>query len=96
MASSKILIGMRQAVAYARGEAVGVRETTVKTPASVDVKAIREGLGLSQSEFARQFGFSTSSIRNWEQGHRYPEGPARVLLKVIEIDPEVVRKALSA
>lgn len=48
MSGSQILAGMREAVAYARGETVDVRETVIKPPAEVDVKAIREYLGLSQ------------------------------------------------
>ena len=96
MAESKILAGMRQAVAYAKGDqTVKVRETIIKTPAEVDVRSIRERLELSQRDFADRFGFSTGSIRNWEQGHRQPEGPARVLLKVIEKNPEAVLHALS-
>ena len=95
MSGAKILAGMRQAAAYAKGETVEVRKTVVKTPAEVDVKMIRERLGLSQQEFALRFGFSTGSVRNWEQGHRRPEGPARVLLKVIEKNPDAVLNALS-
>lgn len=95
MSGAKILAGLRQAVAFAQGETVQVRETIIKTPAAVDVKAIRDRLGLSQAEFAQRFGFSTGSVRNWEQGHRTPEGPARVLLKVIETNPEAVISALS-
>ena len=33
-------------------------------------------------------------MRNWEQGRRVPEGPARVLLRVIERGPEAVRRAI--
>jgi putative transcriptional regulator len=59
-----------------------------------DIAAIRHRLGLSQTEFARWFGISPGTLRNWEQGRRVPEGPARVLLKVIEREPEAVRRAL--
>ena len=96
MSGTKILAGMRQAVAYAKGQKVKVRQTTVKTPSVVDVKAIRERLGLSQAEFAHRFGFTTDSVQNWEQGHRKPQGPARVLLKVIEKRPDAVMQALDA
>lgn len=92
---SKILRGMREAVAYARGEPVKARETQVEVPDAVDVRTIRESLGLSQTEFALRFGFSYGSVRNWEQGHRRPQGPARVLLKVIEKEPEAVNRALT-
>lgn len=96
MSGAKILAGMRQAADYAKGQKVKVRQTVVKTPANVDVKAIRERLGLSQAEFAHRFGFTTDSVQNWEQGHRKPQGPARVLLKVIEKQPEAVMLALEA
>ena len=45
----------------------------------MDVKAIRLRLGKSQSEFARMIGVSISTLQNWEQGRRRPEGPARAL-----------------
>jgi len=61
-----------------------------------DVKAIRENLGQSQSEFALMIGVSISTLQNWEQGRRRPEGPARALLKVAAEDPEAVAKALTA
>jgi putative transcriptional regulator len=93
--TSKILRGMREAAAYANGEAVEVRVSQVRVPDEVDVRAIRKRLNLSQSEFAMRFGFTASSVKNWEQGHRLPQGPARVLLKVIEKEPEAVNRALS-
>jgi putative transcriptional regulator len=60
----------------------------------LDVRAIRERLGMSQPEFAARFGISVKTLRNWEQGHRQPEGPARAYLTVIKNDPEAVMKAL--
>jgi putative transcriptional regulator len=61
-----------------------------------DIKAIREKLGKSQSEFALMIGVSISTLQNWEQGRRQPEGPARALLKVAAENPEAVVEALSA
>ena len=43
-----------------------------------DIAATRRRLGLSQTEFATWFGISPGTLRNWEQGRRVPEGPARV------------------
>lgn len=94
MSGRKILEGLEELVAHARGENIPVRVTQVTVPDDVDVKAIRERLGLTQLQFAARFGFSLGSIRNWEQAHRRPEGPARTLLKVIEKHPDVVRDAL--
>ena len=61
----------------------------------VDIAATRRRLGLSQTEFAAWFGISPGTLRTWEQGRRVPEGPARVLLRVIERDPEAVRRAIN-
>jgi len=49
---------------------------------------------MSQEEFATQFGISPATLRNWEQGRRHPEGPARVLLNIIEREPAAVQRAL--
>jgi len=61
-----------------------------------DVKRVRDRLGKSQTEFAMMIGVSVATLRNWEQGRRTPEGPARALLKVASKNPEAVAKALSA
>ncbi|MBF0560991.1 MAG: helix-turn-helix domain-containing protein [Alphaproteobacteria bacterium] len=63
-------------------------------PETVDVKAIRSQLGMSQSQFARIFGFRLGTLQNWERGNRRPEGAARVLLTVIEQRPKAVLDAL--
>lgn len=60
-----------------------------------NVRALRHRLGLSQQQFATRYGFSVETIRNYEQGHRRPTGPARVLLKVIAAEPDAVTRALS-
>ena len=65
-------------------------------PAMVNVRAIRQQLGLSQPDFAKRFEFTTSSVREWEQGRRQPEAAARVLLLVIASHPEVVDEVLAA
>jgi putative transcriptional regulator len=63
-------------------------------PARVDVRAIREKLKLSQTAFAARFGFTAAAVRQWEQGRRQPHGPARVLLTIIDREPNAVRRAL--
>ncbi len=83
---------VRQAGRIRRGEAEPSR---VAEFAPVDVKAIRLRLGKSQSEFAQMIGVSVSTLQNWEQGRRRPEGPARALLRVAAANPEVVAAALA-
>jgi putative transcriptional regulator len=53
-------------------------------------KAIREQWGLSQNKFAKLLGISVSTLQNWEQGRRKPDGPAKVLLNVAAKYPEAV------
>ncbi len=65
-------------------------------PASVDVRAIRDKTGLSQTQFARRFGFSPAAVREWEQGRRQPEAAARTLLLVIASRPDIVEEVLQA
>jgi putative transcriptional regulator len=55
---------------------------------------MRERLGLTQSAFAARFGISVETVRNYEQGHRTPTGPVRVLLRVIAREPDAVVRAL--
>jgi putative transcriptional regulator len=88
-----ILRGARQSLAYARGAREGF---VAHVPDRLDVKAIRGRLGMSQRQFAKHFGFQLAALQNWEQGRRYPDRPARILLRVIEREPEAVRRALRA
>ncbi len=60
----------------------------------ISIKAIRRKLHQSQTEFAFMIGVSPSTLRNWEQGLRRPEGPAQALLKVAQENPQAVYKAL--
>jgi putative transcriptional regulator len=55
-----------------------------------EVRALRERFGLSQDKFANLVGISVATLRNWEQGRRKPEGPARVLLRIASLHPEVL------
>jgi putative transcriptional regulator len=58
------------------------------------VRRVRERLGFTQAEFARRFGLRERTIQEWEQGRARPEGPARILLRVIECEPQAVERAL--
>jgi putative transcriptional regulator len=60
------------------------------------VKNLRLKLRASQTKFARMIGVSVDTLQNWEQGRRRPEGPALVLLKLVEAAPETVLKVLHA
>jgi putative transcriptional regulator len=85
--------GLKEALAFARGDRVGavVHEIEVHTP---DVPAIRARTGLSQAEFARSIGVKKATLLNWEQKRRVPDGPARVLLALIDKEPGIVQRVL--
>ena len=55
-----------------------------------DVAALRGRFNLSQAQFARLLGISVSTLQNWEQKRRRPEGPAKVLLRVAAAHPEAL------
>lgn len=55
-----------------------------------DVAALRAHFKLSQAKFAALLGISTSTLQNWEQHRRRPEGPAKVLLRVAAAHPEAL------
>jgi len=63
-AFDKIAAGLTEALEIARGNA---KPTKLHVPAEIDVRGIRKGLGLSQDEFAQEFGFTIHQIRDWEQ-----------------------------
>jgi putative transcriptional regulator len=60
-----------------------------------EVRAIRQKLDKSQTEFARMIGVTVDTLQNWEQGRRQPHGPARALLVVASHAPGTVAKALA-
>ena len=92
-AGNKILEGLKESLAYVRGEIdLPVRYYDV-TP-RVDVKAIRTKRKLSQSEFARRYGFNVRTLQDWELGRVQPLSAIRAYLIVIDHAPVIVERAL--
>jgi putative transcriptional regulator len=83
----ELVASVREGGAILRGKKAPSRIFAVEGP---DVREIRAQYGLSQNEFAAMLGISVGTLRNWEQGRRVPEGPARVLLQVAAKHPEAV------
>jgi DNA-binding transcriptional regulator YiaG len=63
---------------------------------TVDVKALRTRLGISQEAFAGRFGLDIKTLQNWEQGRTTPEGPAAILLQLIDSDPDKIVELLAS
>ena len=85
--------GLLDAIEYIEGRAP---ETRIHRPKSVDVKALRSKVGMTQEQFASRVVFSTATLRHCERGDRAPHGPALVLLNVIRHNPNAVIEALAA
>lgn len=86
---------LKEGIAYRRGEVA--LETRILDPMPPErVKAIRKAVARSTAEFQRRFGVPAATMNNWEQGRRAPDLTARILLTVIERDPEAVRRALES
>ena len=93
---NKIIAGLDEAVAYVRGDRSRGVSHKVCVPNPLDVAAIRGRQGLTQREFAMKYGFSLHTLKNWEQGHRAPTGASRVLLLVIDKNPQAVEAVIRA
>lgn len=83
---------------FPKGDRVGENEEgfVVHVPQEVDVRAIRQALGLTREQFAARFGFAKAAVQDWEQRRRQPKRSDRVLLEMIEHEPEAVRRALAS
>ena len=90
---NELLESIKQGGEILRGERQPGREFNFENP---DVRAIRKQYGLSQVKFAELLGISLATLRNWEQGRRKPEGPARILLSVAAKHPEAILDSIHA
>ena len=88
----ELLESVRQGGAILRRERKPSRVFEFSEP---DVRAVRAHYGLSQEKFASLMGISVGTLRNWEQGRRRSERPARVLLRVAAKHPEAVLDVVS-
>lgn len=87
----ELLASVQEMDEIVQGKKAAVRVTEFPEP---EVKAIREKVGLSQNRFAMLIGVSKRTLENWEQGRRHPTGPAKVLLRILDADPEQAVRAL--
>ena len=80
----------------ARGRAatLALHRDRERRPEWIDVREIRERMGITQVRFARMFAIPTATLRHWESRERKPRGPALVLLHVIAREPQAVLRAL--
>ena len=87
----ELLQSVEEMDAIAEGKKKPTRKFEFPDP---EVKAIREKVGLSQAKFAMLIGVSKRTLENWEQGRRHPTGPAKALLRILDVDPKHAVEAL--
>lgn len=85
--------GLDAALEFSKGHEAGSLTHEIILP-EIDVAEIRAQTGLSQADFARSIGVAKGTLLNWEQRRRTPQGPAQVLLALIERKPSVVQELL--
>ena len=83
-----LIQALSEAIAHAKGEG----DALISQP--IDPRDVRKRARLKQAEMAPLMGMSLSGYRKWEQGKRQVSGPAYTLLRVIEKEPEAVKRAL--
>lgn len=99
----EIMQGLREAIAYERGEGTAqvVREPRPVSARMVDahpapalkaesIIALRTSLELSQAVFAKALNANVGTVRAWEQGSRMPSGPTLRLLEIAREHPHIV------
>ena len=91
-AFEEISAGLDDAIKHAKGQKSKV---VVHKAETINVQAIRKKTGMSQQRFCATFGISLGTLRHWEQGLRTPRGTARILLKVVDSNPNAVIKAIN-
>ena len=72
---------------------IPVHDTPGLTPV-INPKRLRDRLGLTQEEFAARYRIPVGTLRDWEQGRKRPDAPARAYLTVIARDPRAVASLL--
>lgn len=82
--------GLEDAIAFVRGD-----QSRGVAHLAVDIKALRSKVGKSQAQFAEAFHIPVGTVRDWEQGRRNPDAPARALLKIIAADPAIAERLLA-
>ena len=89
-----LIAAAHEALAHKQGKIeLPVRVIETMTPARV--RAIRRKVAKSPKEFERRFGVPARTLEGWEQNKKI-DVAGRVLLMVIEKDPEAVERALAA
>ena len=91
-----IVQGLEEAIAYNEGKVKARTNTMSISPVpdfeAKEIKNIRNELGMTQVLFAGFMGVSTKTVEAWESGRNMPDGPARRILSMLEVDPSLPQR----
>lgn len=93
-AFDKIMSGLNDARAFARGKPTKGTKVHRVEIGRRDVAAVRLNAGLTQQQFAELLGASIGTVRKWETGERSPSGAAARLLHLLAVKPKIVTTTL--
>ena len=88
----RLIEAAKEAARIARGERKAAR---LHIPAEIDIRSVRQKFKLSQEDFASEFCFSVTQIRDWEQGRSRPIGGVRAYIMLIDQNGEAIRRLLN-
>lgn len=88
--------GLKEAIKHEKGEIKARKNKINIVPvsdfSSIEIKNIRNQLGMTQVVFASFFGVSPKTVEAWEAGRNMPDGPARRILSMLKQDPNIPEK----
>jgi putative transcriptional regulator len=92
----EIMVGLNEALEHAEGKKqLRTHKVTIKPAqkfSAIEIKEIRNKLGLTQSNFANVMSVSKKTVEAWEAGINIPTGPACRLIGMMAADPELTEK----
>jgi putative transcriptional regulator len=84
---TEIIAGLKETLDFIKGVDTGGKAYFVYGGQVICIQDIREKLGMTREEFAKNFLFKLNTVRNWEQGVRQPNGHTLAYLMLIASDP---------
>ena len=89
-----ILDGLHETLDVVRGRTVPERATLMVDGEAINIRTIREQLGMTREEFALAFHFRSRTVQGWEQGLRKPTEHTLAYLRLIAADPKGIYQRL--
>src|SRR5437867_7672485 len=90
---AELLESANEALEHAKGKRELRTAELPPPPRPVDgsgIRRLRTRLKMSQAVFARYLNVSTKLVQAWESDRRTPDGPALLLVRLVERNPALV------